>query len=115
CDFGHHEPYTLCQDVVIYDIWERLGAVPKTPVLFQNHPNPFNPITEILFGLPEESEIELAVFNINGQKLSTLASGRVSAGFHKLSWNAKGFPSGIYIYQLKTPNYRMSKRMLLVR
>ncbi|MCD6097846.1 T9SS type A sorting domain-containing protein [bacterium] len=115
CDFGHHEPYTLCQDVVIYDIWEQSGAIPRTPVLFQNRPNPFNPITEIVFGLPEEDEIELAVFNINGQKLSTLASGRVSAGFHRLSWNAKDLPSGIYIYQLKTSNYRISKRMLLVR
>jgi Secretion system C-terminal sorting domain len=69
------------------------------------YPNPFNPETTISFSLKRESEIELSVFNIKGQKVKALAEGQFKSGKHEMNWagdDERGniLPSGIYFYQL---------------
>ncbi|MCF7913289.1 MAG: T9SS type A sorting domain-containing protein [Candidatus Cloacimonetes bacterium] len=69
------------------------------------YPNPFNPETTIYWSLKSESEIELAVFNVKGQKVKTLAEGRFKSGKHEMNWAGDDesgdiLPSGIYFYQL---------------
>ena len=70
-----------------------------------NHPNPFNPTTTISFSIPEESKVELSVFNIKGQKVKTLAQDSYQKGKHSVVWNGKSdtgksVSSGIYFYKL---------------
>ena len=64
-----------------------IKAIPVSFALQQNFPNPFNPSTEIRFDLPENDNVTLAVYNMMGQKIKTLTSGNMSAGYHSIIWN----------------------------
>lgn len=83
--------------------------------LNQNYPNPFNPTTTIGFTIPQSTRIELAVFNILGQKVETLLDENVTAGSHTVTFDASGLASGIYLYQLKTLNTTLTQRMVLLK
>jgi len=96
------------------------GKTPNAFVLEQNHPNPFNPVTQIRFALPSDGTAELRVYNIAGQEIRTLASRNFSAGEHSVSWDGKdnlGNPvsSGVYFYQLRSTNFTQMKKMVLLR
>ena len=73
--------------------------------LYQNHPNPFNPSTTIEFSLQNDSKVELTIYNIEGQKIKTLAQNKFTNGSHSITWDGdsksgKTVSSGIYYYKL---------------
>ena len=88
---------------------------PKEFSLSQNYPNPFNPKTIINYELQMTNEVELSIYNLLGQKVATLVSGRRVAGQHQVEWDATRFSSGIYFYRLKTENGHMIKKMQLIK
>ena len=90
-------------------------SVPVNYSLEQNYPNPFNPSTSIKFGIPERTQITLDVFNILGEKVIQLVNGEYAAGNYEVKFNAENISSGVYLYQLKTPNYTLSRKMLLIK
>jgi hypothetical protein len=90
-------------------------SVPVNYSLEQNYPNPFNPSTSIKFGIPERTQITLDVFNILGEKVIQLINGEYAAGNYEVKFNAENISSGVYLYQLKTPNYTLSRKMLLLK
>jgi len=92
-----------------------IAALPKDFTLKQNYPNPFNPKTTIEFSLPFASEAALTVYNISGQEVVKLVEGSLSAGEHKVEWNASGYPSGLYICRLQTPEFDQTIKMMLVK
>jgi hypothetical protein len=76
------------------------GLIPTTFSL-ENYPNPFNPSTQIKFGLPEAANASLIVYDVLGKKVAELASGYHEAGYYSAVWNATGeshspLASGIY-------------------
>jgi len=75
-------------------------AVPDNYTLMQNYPNPFNASTRIRFGLPENSDMELTVFNISGQKVGVMSDCILPAGFHDVVWNTDGLLSGVYFVRM---------------
>ncbi len=83
--------------------------------LQQNYPNPFNPSTSIEFSIPEESFVELKVFDILGNEVVTLANNIFAAGTYKTDFNADDLPSGIYIARLTAGNFIQTKKMLLLK
>ena len=88
--------------------------------LGNNYPNPFNPETTISYQLPENSEVELAVYNLKGQKVKQLVSDQLSAGQYSVVWNGKddngkSVSSGIYFYKMKTDNFEKTKKMILMK
>ncbi|HPN37171.1 MAG TPA: CotH kinase family protein, partial [Melioribacteraceae bacterium] len=85
--------------------------------LYQNYPNPFNPATTIEFSLAENSDIELSIFNILGQKISTIYSGYLDKGKHSYNFIAQNLASGIYFYSLniKDKNKIFTKKLLLLK
>ena len=94
--------------------------VPARARLDQNYPNPFNPSTAIPFAVPDHSDVNLAIYNILGQKIRTLATGPMSPGFHTLVWNGRDemdrqVASGLYLYLLEVGRYQQTRKMLLVR
>ncbi|MCE1189808.1 MAG: T9SS type A sorting domain-containing protein [Ignavibacteria bacterium] len=89
--------------------------MPTAFALSQNYPNPFNPTTTIEFAVPEKSKISLRVYNQLGQLVSVLKDEEMEAGNHQVVWNAKNFPSGVYIYELKTPKNQLVKKLLLLK
>jgi hypothetical protein len=89
--------------------------IPNLYHLSQNFPNPFNPATEIRFGLPIDENIVLAVYNILGQRVATLASGFHSAGTYTVRWEPESSASGVYIYHLEAGRYVRNRRMLFLK
>ena len=89
--------------------------LPSSFALAQNYPNPFNPSTTIEFSLPSASEVKLEIFNIIGQKVTTLADGNLAAGNHRYEFDASDQPSGIYFYRLTHENGSDTKKMVLVK
>jgi hypothetical protein len=84
-------------------------------LLKQNYPNPFNPTTMISFNLPRRSYVELNIYNVLGVKLVTLIKGVKSAGSYSVQFNASDYPSGLYIYELQTDNYKQTKKMIYMK
>ncbi|NNE71274.1 MAG: T9SS type A sorting domain-containing protein [Rhodothermales bacterium] len=89
--------------------------IPEGFVLQQNYPNPFNPTTSISFELPEATAVKLSVFDVLGREVAVLANGKLSAGSHAVTFDAAGFQSGMYIYQLETANYTLTRSMVLMK
>ncbi len=83
--------------------------------LYQNYPNPFNPVTTINYQLPQANYVELTIYNVSGQKVATLVSGKQIAGKYQVRFNANNLPSGTYIYQLKAGNFIQTKKMILLK
>jgi hypothetical protein len=86
-----------------------------------NYPNPFNPVTKIAFSLPQESKIDLSIYNIKGQKVKTLIEEQLEAGSHAVEWNSeddtgKPVASGIYFCKLRVNSSTVGvKKMLLLK
>jgi hypothetical protein len=91
------------------------GGVPSSFRLHQNYPNPFNPATTITFSLPVASFASLDVFDLLGQKVATLVGERLPPGTHVRSWDASGFPAGVYVYRLTTPVFSQSRKMIVLK
>ncbi|OGU48027.1 MAG: hypothetical protein A2000_12825 [Ignavibacteria bacterium GWB2_36_8] len=91
------------------------GEIPDKFGLEQNYPNPFNPTTNINFNLPEESFVNLKVFNIQGEEVATLVNEELAAGSYKAYWNAAEMSSGIYVYVLRTKDINLSRKMILMK
>ncbi len=88
--------------------------------LFQNYPNPFNPETEIKYSVPHAANIEIAVYNVLGQKIRELFSGYKNKGEYQISWNGKDnyrneVSSGVYFYKLNSGKFQSIKKMILLR
>jgi hypothetical protein len=83
--------------------------------LAQNHPNPFNPSTEIAFDLVESGNVTLRVFNLIGQEVATLVNESRAAGHHKIIFDATNLPSGLYVYELEANGFRDTKKLLLLK
>jgi len=94
---------------------QRLIALPSTMTLFQNVPNPFNPTTEISFYLPEESDIDLRVYDAVGREVAVLARGKYSDGTHHVTLDASGFVSGSYFAVLRSGSEIRMKRMIMMK
>ena len=91
------------------------GEVPSAFVLHQNFPNPFNPSTVINYEVPSADHVRIAIYDIFGREIETLVDEVVSAGHHEVEWDADGIASGMYLYQIKTPNFFDVKKMVLLR
>ena len=89
-----------------------------TPLAFtleQNYPNPFNPSTIISFKLPEQTNVELKVYDVLGNEVATLVNEIKPAGNYEAEWDASNLPSGVYIYQLRAGTYTQMKKMILLK
>jgi hypothetical protein len=89
--------------------------LPENNTLFQNHPNPFNPITEIKYYLAKPDRVVITISNVLGQEVANLLDSYQSEGFHTLSYKAVGLTSGVYYYKMTTSNHVDSKKMLYLR
>ncbi len=95
---------------------EVLGVSPSDYVLYQNYPNPFNPDTEIQFSLPKTTQVSLRIYNIRGELVAELVDGKsLQGGYHTEVFRGSKHSSGIYFYELSTPEFNAVNKMLLVK
>jgi hypothetical protein len=99
---------------------EETGITPRDFKLHQSYPNPFNPQTEIVFGLPKAGFVTLKVYNILGQEVTTLVEKNMPAGEYRVTWNGtdksgRTVASGVYFYRMQSGDFAQTKRMLLIK
>lgn len=94
---------------------ERPDRIPNQVELQQNYPNPFNAQTTISFSLPTVGAVKLTLLNVLGQTVATLVDGQLSAGTHVVPFQAGNIGSGIYFYQLQTPQSTLIRKMLFLQ
>ena len=79
------------------------------------YPNPFNSTTTIRYQLPEMSDVQLQVYNINGQMVETLVNDSQDAGHHSIVFDGSRFASGVYFYRLVAGDYTDTQKMVLLK
>ena len=100
-----------------------LNKVPEVPEVFglsQNFPNPFNPVTQISFQVPEASDVTVSVYNMMGQKVADLVQAHVPAGYHQVLWDSRNLQgesvsSGVYLYTITSGDFHAMKKMILMK
>lgn len=95
-------------------------SAPRHFVLLNCYPNPFNPSTVISYQLSAFNEVELTVYNVLGQRVRSLYSGKLPAGMHKLEWNGRNdagerLGSGIFFVNLRAAGRQQTVKAVLLR
>ncbi len=122
---GSKDPIDSLQ--VLYNQWllTNVGSageeVAVSPELYQNFPNPFNPLTKIKFSIPKASYVTLKVFDIKGRSVANLINENMNPGVYYSPFNGEGLSSGVYFYALETKDintgkvFKETRRMLMVK
>ncbi len=111
-----YQPDHMAWSNSLFDI-----LLPQQAALDVNYPNPFNPSTVIPFALPgAASDVQLQIYNLLGQRVRSLLSGPMAPGFHTILWNGRDdagrqVAAGLYISELRTPEFRQTRKMTLVK
>ena len=104
-------------DFSIYDLdtTQNIETFQQKPyVLYQNTPNPFAENTEITFFIPKQSDVEISIYNILGEKIETFISKSFATGNHSIKFNSKNYNSGTYFYKMICPDFVDTKSMLIL-
>ncbi|MDD3642352.1 MAG: CARDB domain-containing protein [Candidatus Krumholzibacteria bacterium] len=96
------------------------NATPSISLLYQNFPNPFNPVTRIRYQLASKGPVNLRVYNVAGQLVKTLVGSIQNAGYYEIAWDGRNdggrqVSSGIYFCRLDAPGYTKSMKMVVLR
>jgi PKD repeat protein len=96
------------------------APIASTVTLAQNHPNPFNPATQITWTQPEAGRVELAIVDASGRRVRILVRGSYPAGLHAAEWNGRDeagrtMAAGVYFYMLDAGGAHLTRKMLLLK
>jgi hypothetical protein len=88
--------------------------------LLPNYPNPFNPSTTISFDNVVEGNVRIDIFNVKGQRITTLTNQHYGIGLHKLVWDGRDdfgtqVGSGVYLYRMTSENHTETRRMIMMK
>ncbi|TDI83541.1 MAG: T9SS type A sorting domain-containing protein, partial [Caldithrix sp.] len=95
-------------------------TAPESFELSQNYPNPFNPETKIRYQLPNSGKVMVIIFDILGREVKSLVNEKLEAGFHEITWNGRNnsgrrVSSGVYYYQIRSGEFKETKKMILMK
>jgi len=99
----------------VTDVETEEGYIPESFSLEQNYPNPFNPSTKITFSITQSGLTTLAIYNLLGEKITTLVNQELNAGRHSVDFNASNLSSGVYFYRLESGNNISTMKMMLLK
>jgi hypothetical protein len=91
------------------------GGVPDAYRLGESYPNPFNPSTEVRFGLPEAADVSLVVYDVLGREVHRLVDGPREAGQHRVTFDASGLPSGTYLVRMQAGSFTATQNIVLAK
>ncbi|MCP4573797.1 MAG: T9SS type A sorting domain-containing protein [bacterium] len=96
-------------------IRDELAGVPMVLTLHQNHPNPFNPTTHIIFDVPQARHTRLRIYDVRGRLVETLVDASLDVGRHDVRFDGTALASGIYIYRLESGTETLTRRLVLLK
>ena len=91
------------------------GLIPEEYNINNIYPNPFNPVTNIEFGLPENANVKIIVYDIKGRQVATLVNSFQFAGYYSISWDANSKSSGVYFIRMMTDTFNQTKKVILMK
>ena len=96
------------------------SVIPEKFTLEQAYPNPFNPTTRFTVDVPRLADVQLAIYNVLGQKVRTLMSGEVSPGSYQMEWDGTdgqgtSAPSGIYFVRMSSGEFNAVQKVMLMK
>jgi hypothetical protein len=91
------------------------GLIPEDFNLHSIYPNPFNPITSIIYGLPEHVNVQILVYDLSGKQVETLINEFQTPGYHSVNWNADNLPSGVYLIRMDSGDFTQTQKVVLVK
>jgi hypothetical protein len=94
---------------------EFIGTYPRRPVLNQNFPNPFNPVTNITYSIATNTRVSIKVYDITGKEITTLVNEYKTPGHYSISFNGSNLSSGFYFYRVSAGDYTEMKKMSLLK
>jgi hypothetical protein len=119
---GHHYALWSVEMNGERELLSETDATPRAGIsnvteyaLHGNYPNPFNPVTEIVYDLPEAGTVSLKVFDLMGREEAVLVNGEKPAGQHTISFDARDLPSGVYFCRMTADEFTASHKMMLIR
>ncbi len=89
--------------------------IPENFLLYNNYPNPFNPVTKIKFSIPKSVFVDLSIYDNLGRLITKLINSKKDAGVYEVEFNAVDLPSGIYFYNLRAGEYTDTQIMVLIK
>ena len=97
-----------------------IELIPTVFALLQNYPNPFNPVTTLRYDLPEQSTVNIIIYDMLGRQVRPLINQTQEAGFKSVIWNAtndygKPVSAGVYLYQIQAGEFVQTKKMVLLK
>jgi hypothetical protein len=99
---------------------DEINQSPHAFNLYNNYPNPFNPVTTFRYDLPENSHVTITIYDMLGRQVKTLINQTQDAGYKSVIWdttNDYGRPvsAGVYLYQIQAGEYMQTKKMVLLK
>ena len=97
-----------------------LIEIPVKYAFHQNYPNPFNPVTTLRYDIPENSHVNITIYDMLGRQVKTLINQTQDTGYRSVIWDAtndygKPVSAGIYLYQIQAGEYMQTKKMVLLK
>jgi hypothetical protein len=108
-------PFALHVDLQVLSVGEVPGALPTEFALHPNYPNPFNPTTVLPFDVPQQSQVDLVVYNVMGQEVARLVSGVYAAGRYQAAFTGENLPSGLYFVKMKAGSFTSIDKIMLLK
>ena len=91
------------------------GLIPEDFSIHSIYPNPFNPVTNITYGLPEHVNVQILVYDLSGKQIKTLINQFQSPGYHSVNWDADNLPSGVYLIRMDSGEFTQTQKVVLVK
>ncbi|MCH7763494.1 MAG: T9SS type A sorting domain-containing protein, partial [Candidatus Marinimicrobia bacterium] len=117
--FAANGPFSLIIDASQVSVTDEIN-LPAEFALHANYPNPFNPITTLRYDLPENSFVNIIIYDLLGRQVKTLVNQTQEAGYRSVKWNAtndsgKPVSAGVYLYQIQAGKYLQTRKMILLK
>ncbi|MDO9577324.1 MAG: T9SS type A sorting domain-containing protein [Candidatus Cloacimonadales bacterium] len=121
--YANHSNSSINYSYNLEEVVSAVNDLPESEIILSNYPNPFNPSTTISFQLNTETpeNTELVIYNLKGQKIRTFSNLQITQSpDQQIVWDGtddsgKAVSSGVYFYKLKSGNFEISKKMLLMK
>lgn len=114
------ESAVLAPEIVLDADDETGSTLPEAFALYQNFPNPFNPVTTLRFDVPTSTRVVVEVYNVLGQLINVIADNYVGPGSHEVQWSGVDFAgravsSGVYFARMSSPGFSHAIKMSLLK
>ena len=113
--FSFKGDFEITELIVANSQYEISTSMPTIFSLSSAYPNPFNPVTTLTLTIPEAGDINVQVYNLHGQIVSTLLSGHKPANTYSLVWDASNVPSGMYFVKAEVGGFTETQKMMLIK